>query len=491
MAEMPIGTAVAWLAARDPDRPAITHEGRTVSRAELDSRTNRLARAYQQLGVGQDDLVTVGLPNSIEFYEACIAAWKLGATPQPISARLPTREREAIVELADPPVVVGVEPGSHGDRTCLPIGFEPDPSIDDGPLPERTASALKAPTSGGSTGRPKIIVSGQPGVVDPEAARPFGATVDGVQLVPGPLYHNAPFMFSMNGLFTGNHLVVMTRFDAALTLDLVERHRVDWMLLVPTMMHRIWRLPDDEKYGRDLSSINGILHLGAPCPPWLKQVWIEWLGPERIWELYAGTEAQGVTIISGQEWVEHPGSVGKPREGTMKVCDADGDELPAGEVGELWMKVNEDRPTYRYIGAEARHREGWESLGDMGSFDADGYLYLADRMSDMILSGGSNVYPAEVEAALDEHPAVSSCAVVGLPDDEMGNIVHAVIHLHPDHEPVTDDELRSFLADRLVGYKIPRSFERVDVPVRDDAGKVRRSALRDQRLAGESSDVGQ
>jgi bile acid-coenzyme A ligase len=481
VAEMPIGSAVSWLAGRDPDRPAITHEGRTITRAELDRRTNRLARAYAALGVGQDDLVTVGLPNGIEFYEACIAAWKLGATPQPISARLPAREREAIVDLADPPIVVGVEPGTHGDRPCLPIGFEPDPSFDDGPLPERTAAAYKAPTSGGSTGRPKIIVSGQAGVVDPEAPRPFGASLDGTQLVPGPLYHNGPFMFSMSGLFGGNHLVVMTRFDASQTLELVERHRVDWMLLVPTMMHRIWRLPDDEKFGRDVSSINGILHLGAPCPPWLKAAWIEWLGPERIWELYAGTEAQGVTIISGQEWVEHPGSVGKPREDTMRICDPDGNVLPPGEVGELWMRVPEGRPTYRYIGASARRRDGWESLGDMGLFDADGYLYLADRLTDMILAGGSNVYPAEVESALDEHPAVSSCAVIGLPDDEMGNVVHAVIHLHPGHEP-TDDELRAFLADRLVSYKIPRSFERIDTPVRDDAGKVRRSALRAERV---------
>jgi bile acid-coenzyme A ligase len=483
VAEMPIGTAVRWLAEQDPDRPAITHEGRTVTRRELDLRSNRLARAYAELGVGQDDLVTIGLPNGIEFYEACLAAWKLGATPQPVSARLPAREREAIVELADPPIVVGVEPGTHGSRTCVPAGFEPDPSLSDEPLPERTAKAFKAPTSGGSTGRPKIIVSGQPGVVDPEGPRAFGSRANGTQLVPGPLYHNAPFMFSINGLLSGNHLVVLTRFDASLTLEMVERHGVDWMLLVPTMMHRIWRLPDEEKYGRDLSTLNGILHLGAPCPQWLKAAWIEWLGPDRIWELYAGTEAQGVTIISGQEWLEHPGSVGRPREGTMKICDPFGEELPPGEVGELWMKVPE-RATYHYIGAQARHQDGWESLGDMGWFDEDGYLYLADRMTDMILTGGSNVYPAEVEAALDEHPAVSSCAVIGLPDDEMGNVVHAVLHLHPGAE-VSDDELRAFLAERLVTYKIPRTFERIDTPVRDDAGKVRRSALRAERVARE------
>lgn len=470
---MPIGTAVRWLAERDPDRPAITHEGRTIARGELDRRTNRLARAYADLGVGQDDLVTIGLPNGIEFYEACLAVWKLGATPQPVSARLPMREREAIVDLVDPPIVVGVEPGTHGERTCLPIGFGPDGSLSDDHLPERTAAALKAPTSGGSTGRPKVIVSGQAGLIDPEQPRQFGARLDGTQLVPGPLYHNAPFMFSVNGLLTGNHLVVMTRFDASELLELVERHRVDWMLLVPTMMHRIWRLPDEERLDRDVSSIGGILHLAAPCPPWLKHAWIEWLGADVVWELYAGTEAQGATVISGQEWLDHPGSVGQVRDGAMKVCDADGEELAPGEVGELWMRVP-DRPTYHYIGAEARSREGWESLGDMGSIDAEGYLYLADRMSDMILTGGSNVYPAEVEAALDEHPAVQSCAVVGRPDEEMGNVVHAVVQLA---DGVTDDELRAHLAERLVRYKIPRSFERVDGPVRDDAGKVRRSDL--------------
>lgn len=484
MAEMPIGTAVGWLAAQDPDRPAITHEDRTVTRAELDRWTNRLARAYADLGVGQDDLVTIGLPNGIEFYESCIAVWKLGATPQPVSARLPFREREAIVDLVDPPIVVGVDPGTHGERTCLPIGWEPDAALDDGPLPERTATALKAPTSGGSTGRPKIIVSGSPGVVDPEAPRPFGQGVGGVQLVPGPLYHNAPFMFSVQGLLTGAHLVVMTRFDAGLALELVERHGVTWMLLVPTMMQRIWRLPEEERLGRDLSSLQGILHLGAPCPPWLKRAWIDWLGPERVWELYAGTEAQGVTIISGQEWLDHPGSVGRIQPGSMKICDEDGGELPAGEVGEVWMRIDPDRPrTYRYIGAEARARDGWESLGDMGAIDEDGYLHLADRMKDMILSGGANIYPAEVEAALDEHPAVSSCAVIGLPDDDLGNAVHAVVHLDPSSPPPSDDDLRAFLAERLVAYKIPRTFERVDVPVRDDAGKVRRSALQADRTA--------
>jgi bile acid-coenzyme A ligase len=417
------------------------------------------------------------LPNGIPFYESCVAAWKLGATPQPVSAVLPDRERQAIVELADPPLVVGVDPGTHGARPAVPAGWEPDPAVSDDPLPPRTPRWWKAPTSGGSTGRPKIIVAEQPGLVDPDDP-PSLMQRDGAQLVPGPLYHNGPFAFSTRGLLSGNHLVVMTRFDAGLTLKLMERHRVDWVLLVPTMMNRIWRLPHEERLSRDLSSLRVVLHLAAPCPPWLKEAWIEWLGPERIHELYAGTEAQGATWITGQEWLEHKGSVGRPARGSqMRILDTDGNELPAGEVGEVFMRPS-GGPTYHYIGAEARVRDGWESIGDLGWMDQDGYLYLADRRADLILSGGSNVYPAEVEAALEEHPLVLSCAVVGLPDDDLGQRVHALVQLS---DAVTDDELRRHLAERLVRYKIPRSFERVDEPVRDDAGKVRRSALREER----------
>jgi bile acid-coenzyme A ligase len=482
VATLSISRTISLLAEQDPDRPAITFEGRTVTRRELDQRTNRLARAYEALGVGQDDLVTIALPNGIEFYEAAIATWKLGATPQPVSAKLPEREREAIVELADPPVVVGAEPGSHGDRAALPAGFEPDPALSDEPLPDRSPASWKAPTSGGSTGRPKIILAGDGGRLDPEAVPGSRMQRDGVQLVPGPLYHNGPFVFSMRGLLHGNHLVVHRRFDAAATLADIGAHGVDWVLLVPTMMHRIMRLPEEQRLAHDLSSLQTVLHLGAPCPPWLKEAWIEWLGGERICELYAGTEAQGVTWITGDEWLEHRGSVGRPIGGSqMRILDPEGEDLPPGEVGEVFMRPAEGSgPTYRYIGAEARERDGWESLGDLGWLDDDGYLYLADRSADLILSGGANVYPAEIEAALDEHPLVRSSAVIGLPDDDLGERVHALLDLTGE---VSDDDLRAHLAERLVRYKVPRTFERVEEPLRDDAGKVRRSALRSERLS--------
>ena len=222
-------------------------------------------------------------------------------------------------------------------------------------------------------------------------------------------------------------------------------------------------------------------HLAEPCPEWLKQVWIDWLGPERIYELYAGTESQAVTVITGEEWLAHRGSVGRPAPGTVKVTDEHGVDLPVGEQGEVWMRNLRDTPTYRYVGATARTLEGgWESLGDMGRLDADGYLYLGDRAADMILSGGANIYPAEIEAALQEHEGIRSCAVIGLPDEDKGNVVHAI--LEADRSAIDEDELRLFLAERLVSYKVPRTFEYVDTPLRDDAGKVRRSALRAERL---------
>ncbi len=475
----PLPRAFRELALAVPDRPVITHEGRTITRGELERSSNRLARAYGELGVGQDDFVTIGLPNGIEFFEACLATWKCGAVPQPVSARMPRLEVEEIVKLANSALVVGLE----GGRVSVPVGFEPDPGLSDDPLPDRTAISYKAPTSGGSTGRPKLIVSGAPAILEGPllGALIYQIKPGMVHLVTGPLYHNGPFSASMSSLFTGGHIIVMTRFDAATALELTQRHRVQFMYLVPTMMHRIWRLPVEERESYDLGSLEVAYHLAAPCPPWLKESWIEWLGPGRVWELYGGTEQQVITVLDGNEWLAHRGSVGKPiGGGRIRILDAEGNDAPPGEVGEVFLRRADDRPeTYRYIGADPKNRDGWESLGDMGFLDEDGYLYLTDRLTDMILVGGANIYPAEVEAALDSHPLVRSCCVIGLPDDELGNRVHAIVQASPE---VTDDELRAHLAERLTAYKIPKTFERTDQYLRDDAGKVRRSALRAERI---------
>ncbi len=478
-----ISAILAELALDKPDRPAITHENHTISRLDLDKSTNRLARAYQQMGVSEGSLVTVGLPNSIEFYQVCLAIWKLGATPQPISSRLPVIEQEAIVELANPSLVIGAKPGSLGARAVVPAGFVPDQSLSDLPLPDKITRYWKAPTSGGSTGRPKIIVSESPGAFDFEQALPLRQERNRAHLVTGPLYHNAPFSFSVMALLLGNHVVVMSRFDSQETLRLIEAFRIDWMMMVPTMMRRVMRLPDADRLKYDLSSLRIMLHLAAPCPPWLKEQWINWLGAERIHELFAGTEGTGATWITGEEWLAHPGSVGKLYSGSrVKVVDETGKELPPGEVGELFMLPNAGQgSTYHYIGAEANAiAGGWESLGDMGYVDEEGYIYLTDRKADMILSGGANIYPAEVEAAIDSHPAVRSSAAIGLPDDDLGQIVHAIV----DAPGMIDSgELLDFLSERLARYKIPRSIEFTDEPLRDDAGKIRRSALLADRIA--------
>ena len=485
MAVRSIGRIIGALAEQNPAGSAITCEDRALSWLELEKRTNRLARAYEQLGVSEGDLVTIALPNGIEFYESALAVWKLGATPQPVSTRLPQLEREAIVALANPTLVVGVEPGSLGPRQTVAQGFAPAPALPDTALPDRSARHWKAPTSGGSTGRPKIIVSEIRGEFDTEE-NPLHLLPRRAHLVPGPLHHNAPFLFSMRALFLGNHVVVLPRFDAQRTLEYIERYRIDYVVLVPTMMHRIWRLGEEVRNRHDLSSLRVMVHMAAPCPRWLKAAWIEWLGAERVHELYGGTEALSATWITGTEWLAHPGSVGKPLPGgRMKVVDENGNEAQPGTVGEVYMMPDAGAgTTYHYIGAEPRSLDGWESLGDMGWMDAEGYVYLTDRKTDMILRGGANVYPAEVEAAIDSHPRVRSSVVIGLPDEDLGQRVHAIVDAPGG---VSIEELLVHLGERLVHYKIPQSFELVSEPLRDDAGKVRRSAIRDRMLGAQSA----
>jgi bile acid-coenzyme A ligase len=477
---------LSLLAAAQPDRAAVTCGDDSVSRADLVRRVDDLAAELLRRGVNMGQMVTIALPNSVEWFVAFAAAWRLGAIPQPVSSRLPAREIDAIVDLANPSAIIGVPDGSVAGRNCVPAGYRaPVADAADlaglAALDDPVSPAWKAPTSGGSTGRPKLIVSGDPAALDPDEPAPLLLGSDECLVMPGPLYHNGPLVWSLQALLHGNHVVVLPRFDAEATLAAIEANRATVVYLVPTMMKRIWRLPDAVRERYDLSSLRVVWHLAEPCPEWLKQVWIDWLGPQRIYELYAGTEAQAATVITGVEWLAHRGSVGRPAAGTVSITDADGTELSSNEVGEIWLRRERETPTYRYVGAEARRRDGgWESLGDMGYLDDDGYLHLEDRAADMILCGGANIYPAEIEFAIQEHPAVRSCAVIGLPDDDMGNIIHAIVEA--DAGAVSVDELRAFLGQRLVSYKVPRAFEFVDTALRDDAGKVRRSALRQARL---------
>ena len=479
---IPIGARMKEVVAEKPDAPAISDKDATLTWRELHRRSNRMARGMLKKGVKLGDFVTIALPNGNAFIETCYACWKIGATPQPVSSRLPAAELAAIVELANPPIVVA----DHAMESPKPVVTARDlldASSDDSDLPDAIAPSWKAPTSGGSTGRPKLIVSGQRGVAVKGGVEGSFWRYDGdsTVLMPGPLYHNGPFGTVFGALNAGAHVIVMPKFDAEETLRLIQEHKVDWIYLVPTMMSRIWRLPNREQY--DVSSLKTVWHLAAPCPPHLKEAWIDWLGGEVIMELYAGTEAQAITVITGAEWLTHRGSVGRVLGGgQMAAFDAHGHKLPPGETGEIYMKRNPDLPpSYRYIGAEPRTLPGgWESLGDIGWFDEEGYLYLADRRTDMILVGGANIYPAEIEAALDEHPLVASSAVIGLPHEELGNLVHAIIQPRPGLDL---EDLKRHMAERLVLYKQPRSYELVSENVRDDAGKVRRTALRDERIA--------
>ena len=481
MAQQSYGKRLAELADAKPDHVALICEGERLTRREFDFRANQLARVYADHGLGEGDRATLALPNGIEFFVACLAVWRLGAVPNPVSNRLPEPERKAIIERANPALIVGTTDASASDVACLPEGFSPDASVSGAPLPDRTPPNERAMASGGSTGTPKLIVAANPGVYDEDFASAVFKAKRAV-LVPGPLYHAAPWSSAWQALFGGCTVVVMTRFDARKTLELVQQHRIDRMGLVPTMMQRILRLPPGEREQYDVSSLEFVMTGGAPCPPWLMRAWIDWLGPDVMHEAFGPSERIGGTFITGREWLAHPGSVGTPVGGAqIKILDDEGQPVPAGVMGEIYMMpAGGPGSTYQYVGAEAQATEdGWESVGDMGYLDDDGYLYLGDRRSDMILSGGRNLYPAEIEGVLDSFPGVQSSAVIGLPDDDLGQAIHALVE--PERE-LSAEAIRDHVAANLAHYKVPRTIEFVREPLRDDAGKLRRAALRTARL---------
>ncbi|MGV0786574.1 AMP-binding protein [Mycolicibacterium sp. XJ2] len=476
----PISAQVSRLAETEPDAPAITCEGVTLTRSELDASTNRLARAYAELGVREGDYVTVVLPNSIEWVQAVLATWKLGAIPQPLSPRLPDAELTGLLELRPRALVVGrADPA--GRIASVPAGYVPDQSLSAAALPEKVSPVFKAMASGGSTGRPKLIEAGNDSRFPPTVGYPLGAQEGDVNLISVPMSHNTGFTTFAIGLVQGHHLVITPRFEPHEFLRLVTEHRVTFLTTVPTIMQRLIPVYRADPDAYDLSSIRRFWHVGAPCPPAVKRAWIEILKPDVLWELYGGTELQALTFISGSQWLAHPGSVGVVVAGEMKVLDDDGNECPPGVVGEVYMRPSPGSgPTYRYVGATAKSRDGWDSLGDLGYFDADGFLYLSDRRVDMFTVGGRNVYPAEIESALSEHPAVLSCLVVGVPDDDLGQVPHVLVHADGGLDAAA---VVAFLSERLERYKVPRTVEFTDEPLRDDAGKARRSAVRDQVIA--------
>lgn len=484
------GRRIAQLAERHPAKPAIIFvwaDGAetTITWDEYNRESNRVARLLAEHGVDDQSMVAIGLPNCPEHYLAAAGAWKLGACVLPLSAALPQRERDGILEVSGARLVVAdwedVRPVLLR-RADLARRRE----YSDEPLPDKVPDPGYAMGSGGSTGRSKVIVIPRPWVYSSLGlARRVGMRTGQVQLIAGRLYHNSPFGFSHHGLMDDHTLVVMEQFDAAQAVDLIERHRVQFGFLVPTIMRRILELPDIKRRG--FASVEAFFHTAAPCPPWLKRAWIDLIGPERLWEAYGATEATGATVMRSDEWLEHPGSVGRPIECDLRILDENLQELPPGEVGEIFMRPKRaDGPTYRYLGSPPLKStpDGFMSVGDLGWVDDQGYLFLADRRVDMIITGGANVFPAEVEAALSEHPQVMDVAVIGVPDEEWGRRVHAIVQPRDPARPPSPEALDVHCRERLAPYKAPKSYEFVAALGRDPSGKMRRSAMVAERESG-------
>lgn len=480
------GRRLTQHAAAHPDKVAVTL-GRMdgsleqLTYAQLEARSNQLARHLQDRhGVDQDSFVVIGLPNSLEHLVAIQACWKLGACPAPLATNMPPAERAAMIALADPALVISDWEEVPGIRSVDLADLDEDSSpLDIDPIPQ----PHKAIASGGSTGRPKLIVGTEP--FAHAGAHPVGLLMnihaDSVAHAAGPLHHNMTFLFASVALFQGATFVLNERFEARRTFELVEQAGISFLMLVPTMMARMLDVEDKERF--DLSSLERLMHGAAPCPDHVKQAWIELLGAERVYEGWAATERTGATLIRGDEWLAHRGSVGRPQGTDIVILDPDGNEVPIGEVGEIFSRTSTQQSNHAYLGADPvpTTSDGFESVGDLGWLDEDGYLYIADRRVDMVITGGANVFPAEVENALSSHPQVADVAVVGLPDDDLGRRVHAIVVPADSSRPPDHDDLAAHVRERLAAYKVPRSWELVDHLPRNDVGKLRRADLVQER----------
>ncbi|MDX1511893.1 MAG: AMP-binding protein [Nitriliruptorales bacterium] len=477
------GRRLTQLAAATPGKPAVIigrvdGSSASLSYAGLEAAANRLARLLRDdHGVDENSFVVIGLPNSLEHVMAMQACWKLGACPTPIASNMPPAERAAMIDLARPAVVISDWEDQPGIRSADLTDLDHlDPSpLDIDPIPE----PHKAIASGGSTGRPKLIVGTEPFAY--ESGHPVGWLMDihtdSVVHAGGPLHHNMTFLFTAVALYLGATAVINDRFDARRCLAMIEEHAITFVMLVPTMMARM--LDVDGKESFDLSSLERLMHGAAPCPDHVKEGWIDLLGPERVWEGWAATERTGATLIRGDEWLAHRGSVGRPQGTDIRILDEDGNELPPGEVGEIFSRTLSQQSNHRYLGADPvpTVAGGFESVGDLGWLDEDGYLYIADRRVDMVISGGANIFPAEVENALGSHPGVADVVVIGLPDEDLGRRVHAIVVPADPTSPPGTEALATHVQQRLAKYKTPRTWEFVDSLPRNEVGKLRRSAL--------------
>ncbi|MCK9543089.1 MAG: AMP-binding protein [Novosphingobium sp.] len=478
--EVSFGRRLGMLAGEHPERIAAVVErpedrAISITFAELDHQSNRAARMLEARGIGPDARVALALPNSIDWFVACFAIWKLGACVFTIRSDLPAWETDRLCEAAQPTHALGdlVRPNIPSFPRDVLADLSAFPAD---PMSDRIPAPYKINATGGSTGIPKIVVPNKPGIVSLDGSpqsKLLRLEKGQVQLVVGPLYHYGPSLNAISGVLDGHTVVTFERFDARAVMRAIETHRVQIGMLVPTMLYRVLELPDIESF--DTSSIVRLSIAGAKCPDWVFEKAIDIFGADVLFVGYGGTENVGIASATAAEWLSHRGTTGRPVQSQFRILDPSGNVLAPGEIGEIWMRPLTGIST-RYLNAEMPVTDdGFTTLGDIGWLDDDGYLYIADRRRDLIVSGGANIYPAEVEAALLQHPAVADAAVVGMIDAEWGARVHAILIAAGD--PVSYEELKRHCGELLAPYKVPRSAEWRDALPRDDLGKLRRSAL--------------
>ena len=496
-----------------PDHPAVimASNGASITFGEMDQAANRFAHLLRARGLGIGDAFAVLLENRIEYFTLIWGSQRAGTLLVPISTRLTAPEIAYIIKDSGAKLLItshyfdDVLPGIRAACPSLPVLV-----MDDGGA-EDFASALEVQPyepitdqyfggvmlySSGTTGRPKGIMPKPPEDPDPQAPVALvglatmgaGMPADGsmVYLSPAPLYHAAPIGWCSTVHRLGGTIVMMDKFDPEFALATIEKYKVTDSQWVPTHFVRFLRLPVEVRSKYDLSSHKRAIHAAAPCPIPVKQAMIEWWGPIII-EYYAGSEGIGMTMVHSADWLTHQGTVGRPIYGKLHICGPDGEELPVGQDGVIYCE-NDVLPTYHNDPAktaEAMHPNGWMTLGDIGHLDADGFLYLTDRKSHMIISGGVNIYPQEIENLLVSHDKVMDAAVIGAPDPDLGEKVVAVIQ--PVDMALAGDaleqELRDYLAPNLSRIKMPRQFDfRPDLP-REANGKLYKRELRDEYAA--------
>ncbi len=491
MAQQKVGghpRGVAGVAADDPDRIALIEGSRRITFGELDSQANGLAVALAEDGVGHGDAVGMMLHNRAEWFAISHAVARLGAMFVPISHRLTPSEVRYIVQDSGMKVCFAegdVDLGVDGVRT---VDVDRAGWIRPEPAPPSREFLHTPPTlmgyTSGTTGRPKAVERPAP-VPAPEAttsavAAFWGYGRETVQLMCGPLYHTAPSAYSEYALWEGGRVVVQEGFVGDRALSLIEEHRVTSTQMVPA--HFV-RLLDAEWSRYDRSSVRLVIHAAAPCPLSVKWRILGVFPPGTVWELYGATESMG-SVISPGEWMLKPGSVGRPFPGLhIRVLDGSGDPLPPGEIGTIYVSTFPGSK-FSYRGdsdkTASAYREGYVTVGDLGHLDEHGYLYIADRRTDLIIRGGVNIYPAEVESALAEDPDVGDAAVIGLPDERMGHRVHAIVELRPGVDP-DSGAILGRLSERLADYKRPSSIEFVEALPREPNGKVLKHRLQEER----------